>query len=213
MARESAEVLVWVDCEMSGLDLGRDVLLEVAVLVTDSELNVLDPDGLDLVLAAPAEALEKMVEVVQRMHAESGLIDAVRTATLSVPAAQAQLLAYVRRFVPEPGRAPLCGNSIATDRGFLARDMPELDAWLHYRMVDVSSVKELCRRWYPKVYYNAPVKAGGHRALADIRESIDELRYYRSTVFVPPPGPDTDTARAAATAVAGAAAAPPAEPA
>lgn len=203
MARDAGDPLVWIDCEMTGLDLSRDLLLEVAVLVTDSELNVLDGDGLDLVLGAPAQALESMVEVVARMHTESGLLAEAARSPLTLPTAQEQLLGYIRQFVPEPGRAPLCGNSIATDRGFLSRDMPELDAWLHYRMIDVSSVKELCRRWFPRVYYQAPAKAGGHRALADIRESIDELRYYRSTVFVPPPGPDSGTARAAAEAVSG----------
>lgn len=198
-----SDVLVWVDCEMTGLDLTRDALVEVAVLVTDSELTVLDETGLDLVLTAPQETLDAMLDVVRDMHTHSGLLDEIATATTTVEEAQQQVLDYVRRFAPEPRKAPLCGNSVATDRGFLARDMPEFDAWLHYRIVDVSSIKELCRRWYPRVYFNAPAKNGGHRALADIRESIRELRYYRSTVFVPDPGPDTPTARAAAEAVTG----------
>jgi len=186
--------LVWIDCEMTGLDLVHDRLIEVAVLVTDGELAVLD-EGLDLVIDAPAEALDAMVPVVRQMHEDSGLTEAVRAASLTVADAEQQLLAYIQQFVPEAGKAPLCGNSIATDRGFLARDMPALDAFLHYRMIDVSSVKELARRWYPRAYYNAPAKQGGHRALADIRESVEELRYYRATVFVPQPGPTTDETR------------------
>lgn len=194
------DLLVWIDCEMTGLDLGSDRLLEVACLVTDAELNVLG-DGVDLVLAAPEESLAAMEPVVAQMHAASSLTAAVRQSRLSVREAERQILAYVREHVPEPRRAPLCGNSIATDRGFLARDMPELDAHLHYRMVDVSSVKELARRWYPRAYYAAPEKRGGHRALADIQESVRELRYYRQAVFVPPPGPTTEEARALAAAV------------
>ncbi|HMA46283.1 MAG TPA: oligoribonuclease [Frankiaceae bacterium] len=194
------DLLVWIDCEMTGLDLVADRLLEVACLVTDAELNVLG-DGVDLVLAAPEESLAAMEPVVAQMHAASGLTAAVRQSHLSVQEAERQILAHVREHVPEPRRAPLCGNSIATDRGFLARDMPELDAHLHYRMVDVSSVKELARRWYPRAYYAAPEKRGGHRALADIQESVRELRYYRQAVFVPPPGPTTEEARALAAAV------------
>ncbi len=186
--------LVWIDCEMTGLDLVNDRLIEVAVLVTDGELTMLD-EGLDLVIGAPADALAAMVPVVREMHEESGLTEAVRAASLSVAEAEQRVLAYIQQFVPEAGKAPLCGNSIATDRSFLARDMPTLDAFLHYRMIDVSSVKELARRWYPRAYYNAPTKQGGHRALADIRESVEELRYYRATVFVPQPGPTTDETR------------------
>ncbi len=189
--------MVWIDCEMTGLDLTRDALVEVAALVTDSELNILDP-GIDIVVAADDEVLAGMNDIVREMHTSSGLLEAIRASTASVAEAEAQVLDYIRRFVPERRKAPLCGNSIATDRGFLARDMPALDDWLHYRMIDVSSIKELARRWYPRVYFNAPAKAGGHRALADIRESIEELRYYRATVFVPQPGPDSDAARAAA---------------
>lgn len=191
------EPLVWIDCEMTGLDPARDVLVEIAVVVTDSELSLLD-DGIDLVLATEAGKLAGMEPVVREMHTESGLLEALSSATTTVAEAEQQVLDYVRRFVPERRKAPLCGNSIATDRTFLARYMPQLDDHLHYRMVDVSSIKELCRRWYPRVYFNAPAKAGGHRALADIVESINELRYYREAVFVPAPGPDTDAARAAA---------------
>ena len=201
--------LVWIDCEMTGLDVGSDLLIEVAALVTDSELTVLG-EGVDVVIGASAEQLERMPAVVREMHAASGLTEAVVASTVTVQEAEQQVLAYVRAWVPE-GKAPLCGNSIATDRGFLARDMPELDAWLHYRMVDVSSVKELARRWYPKAYFNAPKKGGGHRALADIQESVQELRYYRSTVFVPPPGPTAEEASVAAAAVTQAA--PPMSPA
>ncbi|MFL6136513.1 MAG: oligoribonuclease [Frankiaceae bacterium] len=189
--------LVWIDCEMTGLDADRDVLLEVAAVVTDSELHVLD-DGIDVVVSASDDALGGMVDVVREMHAVSGLTEAVRASTTSVAEAEQLVLAYVRSHVPEPGRAPLCGNSIATDRGFLSRYMPQLDGYLHYRMVDVSSVKELVRRWYPRVYFASPTKHGGHRALADIRESIDELRYYRAAVFVAQPGPDSEQAQAIA---------------
>ena len=177
--------LVWIDLEMTGLDPDTDVILEIAALVTDSDLEPVG-EGIDLVVSQPAEKLETMVPVVVEMHAASGLTDAVKVATLTLAEAEAQVLEWLKMHVPEPKRAPLCGNSIATDRGFLAKYMPELDAWLHYRMVDVSSIKELARRWYPKAYGGAPVKAGGHRALADITESVAELRYYRSTIFVPP---------------------------
>jgi oligoribonuclease len=198
---DSAGHLVWIDCEMTGLDLTRDKLIEVAVLVTDSDLNVLDP-GLDLVISADDAALEGMVEVVTEMHAKSGLTEAVRASTLTVAEAEQQLLAYVKRFVPERRTAPLCGNSIGTDRGFLARDMPELDDHLHYRMIDVSSIKELARRWFPRVYFAQPQKGLAHRALADIIESVRELAYYRQTLFVDGPGPSTSQAQAAASRVA-----------
>jgi oligoribonuclease len=194
---DSAGHLVWIDCEMTGLDLTKDRLVEVAVLVTDSELNVLDP-GLDLVINAPDDLLDGMTEVVAEMHAKSGLTDAVRASTLTVAEAEQQVLAYIKRFVPERRGAPLCGNSIATDRGFLARDMPELDDHLHYRMVDVSSIKELARRWFPRVYFAQPPKGLAHRALADIIESVRELAYYRRTLFVPAPGPSGDEAQTAA---------------
>jgi oligoribonuclease len=201
------ERLVWIDCEMTGLELRSDSLIEIAVLVTDSELNVLDDEGLDIVIAAPHGALEAMTPFVRDMHAGSGLTEAVRASAVTLADAEQQVLAYVKRFVPEPKKAPLCGNSIATDRAFLARDMPALDAYLHYRMVDVSSVKELARRWYPRAYFASPAKNGGHRALADIRESIDELRYYRAAVFVPPPGPSTEECQAIAAGILGDAAA------
>jgi oligoribonuclease len=182
---------------MTGLDLGKDKLIEVAALVTDPELNVLG-EGVDLVIHADDAALDAMPPVVRDMHAKSGLTEEVRRSALTMAEAEEQILAYVREFVPNPRTAPLCGNSIATDRGFLARDMPTLDAHLHYRMIDVSSIKELCRRWYPRVYFGQPPKGLAHRALADIRESIRELEYYRRTVFVPLPGPDVETAKAIA---------------
>ncbi|MGH3759676.1 oligoribonuclease [Actinophytocola sp.] len=195
--------LVWIDCEMTGLDLGKDALIETAVLVTDSELNILD-DGVDVVIHVDDTALDAMPDVVRDMHAKSGLTDAVRASSVTLADAEKQVLDYVRRHIPEARTAPLCGNSIATDRGFIARDMPALDAHLHYRMVDVSSIKELCRRWYPRIYYAQPDKGLAHRALADIRESIRELIYYRGTAFVPPPGPTSEQAKAVADAVLGA---------
>src|SRR5262250_2820495 len=185
--------LVWIDCEMTGLDLASDALIEIACLVTDGDLVVLD-GGLDLIIKPPAEALDQMQPVVREMHTASGLL-AELPSGVTLAEAQDQVLSYVRGHVAEPKKAPLCGNSIATDRSFIARDMPLLDAYLHYRMVDVSSIKELARRWYPRVYFASPPKHGGHRALADIRESIQELRYYRETVFVPLPGPDSVRAR------------------
>ncbi|KOG90478.1 oligoribonuclease [Streptomyces varsoviensis] len=188
--------MVWIDCEMTGLSLSDDALIEVAALVTDSELNVLG-DGVDIVIRPPAEALVTMPEVVRRMHTSSGLLAELDAGT-TLEDAQQQVLAYIRKHVPDAGKAPLCGNSVGTDRGFLARDMPELESYLHYRIVDVSSVKELARRWYPRAYFNSPDKNGNHRALADIRESIAELRYYREAIFVPQPGPDSDTAKAIA---------------
>jgi oligoribonuclease len=185
--------MVWIDCEMTGLSLRHDALIEVAALVTDSELNILG-DGVDLVIKPPAEALESMPEVVREMHTASGLL-AELPGGMTLAEAEKQVLDYVRTFVKEPRKAPLCGNSVGTDRGFLARDMPSLEQHLHYRIVDVSSIKELSRRWYPRAYYNSPQKNGNHRALSDIRESIAELCYYREAVFVPPPGPDTETVR------------------
>jgi oligoribonuclease len=200
------EKLVWIDCEMTGLELSRDALIEIAVLVTDSELNVLD-EGLDIVIGCADEVLETMVPFVQQMHETSGLTELVRQSTVTLGQAERQVLDYIKRFVPEPRTAPLCGNSIATDRGFIIRDMPELDAHLHYRMIDVSSIKELARRWYRRVYFGQPPKGLAHRALADIYESVQELRYYRATIFVPPPGPTSEQAAAAAAAVLGDAAA------
>jgi oligoribonuclease len=195
--------LVWIDCEMTGLDLIRDALIEIACLVTDAELSVLD-EGVDLVIKPPPGAVEQMADVVREMHLTSGLLKEL-DGGITLEDAQDQVLAYVRQHAPEARKVPLCGNSIATDRTFIARDMPALDSHLHYRMVDVSSIKELARRWYPRAYFASPPKRGGHRALADIRESIQELRYYRETVFVPRPGPDSGTAREIASRIAGAA--------
>ena len=188
--------IVWIDCEMTGLDTERDLLVEIAALVTDSELNVLG-DGIDVVIHAPDEALENMAPVVQQMHSASGLTEEIRRSTVSVGEAEQMVLDYLRRWVPVAGSAPLAGNSIGTDKAFLARYMPELTAHLHYRMIDVSSIKELCRRWYPRIYFGQPDKGMSHRALADIRESIRELQYYRLTAFVPLPGPSTDEVRQA----------------
>ncbi|MEV4441417.1 oligoribonuclease [Streptomyces sp. NPDC049577] len=188
--------MVWIDCEMTGLSLSDDALIEVAALVTDSELNILG-DGVDIVIRPPAEALVTMPEVVRQMHTASGLLAELDGGT-TLEDAEQQVLAYIREHVPEAGKAPLCGNSVSTDRGFLLRDMPALERHLHYRIVDVSSVKELARRWYPRAYFGSPKKVGNHRALADIRESIAELRYYREAIFVPQPGPDSDTAKAIA---------------
>jgi oligoribonuclease len=195
-----ADLLVWIDCEMTGLDLGKDALIEVAALVTDPDLNVLG-DGVDLVIHADDEALGGMPDVVRDMHEKSGLTEEVRKSVVTVAEAEDRVLEYVTSFVKDPRTAPLCGNSIATDRGFLARDMPRLDAHLHYRMIDVSSIKELCRRWYPRVYFGQPAKGLAHRALADIRESIRELEYYRRAIFVPLPGPDVEQAKAIAAGI------------
>ncbi|WP_433364688.1 oligoribonuclease [Streptosporangium sp. CA-115845] len=188
-----SDLLVWIDCEMTGLDLGRDALVEVACVVTDGELNQLD-DGVDVVIKPPPESIEQMSEVVREMHTASGLLDALSEG-VTLAEAESMVLEYIKGHIKEPKKAPLCGNSISTDRSFLSRDMAAVDAFLHYRMIDVSSVKELARRWYPRVYFASPEKQGGHRALADIVESIRELRYYRAAVFVPQPGPDSATAR------------------
>lgn len=185
------DLLVWIDCEMTGLDLRRDALVEVAALVTDGDLNVLG-DGVDVIIAPPAEALAQMGDFVTQMHRHSGLLDELPSG-MTLAQAEGIVLDYVRTYVPEAGKAPLAGNTIGTDRSFLARDMPALESHVHYRNVDVSSIKELARRWYPRVVYSAPAKSGNHRALADIRESIEELRYYREAVFVPLPGPDRAT--------------------
>jgi len=194
-----SDLLVWIDCEMTGLDLGRDALVEVACVVTDGELNQLD-EGVDVVIKPPPESLEQMSEVVREMHTASGLLEALEGG-VTLAEAESMVLEYIRSHIREPKKAPLCGNSISTDRSFLARDMPAVDGFLHYRMIDVSSVKELARRWYPRVYFASPEKQGGHRALADIVESIRELRYYRAAVFVPQPGPDSATARELAESV------------
>lgn len=191
---KSIENLVWIDCEMTGLDVEKDSLVEIAVLITDSDLNVLDEQGLGVVIKPRKESLAKMGDYVTQMHQESGLLELLDSG-LAIEQAEAKILDYVKSFAPEAGTAPLAGNSIGTDRMFLNRYMPKLDAHLHYRNVDVSSIKELTRRWYPKVYFQLPKKSGGHRALADIRESIAELRYYRQTVFVDQPGPESDQAK------------------
>jgi oligoribonuclease len=189
--------IVWVDCEMTGLDLGSDALVEVACVVTDGELNELDA-GVTVVIRPPDEPFAAMPDVVREMHTASGLITEIPDGT-TLAAAEALVLDYIKSHVPEARKAPLAGSSVYVDRGFIARDMPGLDAWLHYRLVDVSSFKELIRRWYPRVYFSAPAKRGNHRALADARESIAELRYYRDTVLVPQPGPDTNASREIAT--------------
>jgi oligoribonuclease len=188
--------LVWIDCEMTGLDLAVDELVEIAVVVTDFELRPLDA-GFHIVIKPDDSAMANMSEFVTEMHRSSGLLEEIST---GVSLAEAEFLAleYIQRHVPAEGKAPLAGNTIGTDRMFLATYMPRIDRWLHYRNVDVSSIKELARRWYPRAYIHAPAKDGGHRALADILESIRELAYYRQAVFVPQPGPTSDGARAAA---------------
>ena len=193
--------LVWIDCEMTGLDIVADATIEVAALVTDFDLNVLG-EGVDIVIKPPPEALDQMVEFVRNMHVSSGLLDELDSGT-TLDDAQEQVLAYVKEHCADGSRPPLAGNTVATDRTFLARDMPELEQFLHYRIVDVSSIKELSRRWFPRAYFQAPAKLGNHRALADIQESIEELRYYREAVFVPSPGPDSSTAKGIARRHAG----------
>lgn len=193
------DILVWIDCEMTGLSLEDDALIEIAALVTDYDLNVLD-DGVDIIIKPPAAALEQMNEFVTTMHTTSGLITELDSG-VTLKEAEDQVLDFIRGHVTEPRKAPLAGNSIATDRAFIARDMTQLDEWLHYRMVDVSSIKVLAKQWYPRAYFNAPEKGGNHRALADIIESIEELRYYRETVFWPAPGVSSDEAKAAAEAI------------
>lgn len=191
--RSGAGRLVWIDCEMTGLDLVADALIEVAILVTDSDLQVLG-EGVDLVIRPPDQAIAQMDDFVRQMHVSSGLLEVLAEGT-TLAAAQEQVMGYLQEWVPEPGKAPLAGNTVSTDRAFLTRDLPELEAHLHYRIVDVSSIKELARRWYPRAYFAAPAKTGGHRALGDIRDSIAELRYYREAVFRPAPGLDTPTLR------------------
>jgi oligoribonuclease len=190
--------LVWIDCEMTGLDLAVDELVEVAVVVTDYDLKLLD-EGLTIVIKPDKTALANMGEFVTSMHAASGLLEEIPNGK-TLAEAEYEVLEYILRFVPEHNTAPLAGNTIGTDRAFLAKYMPRVDAHLHYRSVDVSSIKELSRRWYPRVFFQSPTKNGGHRALADILESIRELDYYRAAVFVAPPGPTSDEAQAAATA-------------
>lgn len=185
--------LVWIDCEMTGLDLTADALIEVAVLVTDGDLAVLG-EGIDVIIRPPDEALAQMGDFVRNMHTQSGLLDVLADG-MAMADAEKVALDYIREYVPEERKAPLAGNTIGTDRSFLARDMPALESHVHYRNVDVSSIKELLRRWYPRVYFAAPAKGGNHRALADIQESIEELRYYREAAFVAEPGPTSEQAR------------------
>jgi oligoribonuclease len=188
--------LVWIDCEMTGLDLSVDELVEVAVVITDYELVPVDP-GFRVVIKADQAVLDQMNDIVRTMHTTSGLLDEI-PGGVSLADAEYQVNEYILKFVPEAQTAPLAGNTIGTDRAFLAKYMPRIDAHLHYRSVDVSSIKELSRRWFPRVYFQAPAKAGGHRALADILESIRELDYYRRALFVAPPGPTSEEAQAAA---------------
>ncbi|QWC85918.1 oligoribonuclease [Nocardioidaceae bacterium] len=194
--------LVWIDCEMTGLDLEADALIEVAALVTDFDLTVIG-DGVQVVVKPPAPALEQMGDFVRDMHVSSGLLPELEHG-VTLAEAEDQVIAFLREHCPDGSRPPLAGNSIGTDRAFLARDMPRLESSLHYRNVDVSSVKELARRWYPRAYYASPEKTGNHRALADIQESIEELRYYREAIFVPQPGPDSASARSIAATHGGA---------
>ncbi len=193
----SHDRLVWIDCEMTGLDVKRDQLVEIAVIVTDADLVELD-EGVNIIIRPEdLSILDGMDDVVRDMHTSSGLLDLIPSG-VSLAEAEAEVLAYVQQHVPEARKAPLAGSSVYVDRGFISRDMPGLDAHLHYRLVDVSSIKELARRWYPRSYFASPEKKGNHRALGDIRDSIGELRYYRDAVFVPAPGPDTESARATA---------------
>ncbi|WP_430645378.1 oligoribonuclease [Agromyces sp. GXS1127] len=196
----SSDRLVWIDCEMTGLDLEVDELVEIAVVITDYDLQPVD-GGLDIVIKPDASALESMGDFVRAMHTQSGLIEEIPNG-VSVADAEYQVLEYVLKHVPDEQKAPLAGNSIGTDRAFISRFMPRLDAHLHYRNVDVSSIKELARRWYPRAYFNAPAKDGGHRALADILESIRELQYYRRAVFVADPGPTSQELQAISAEVA-----------
>ncbi|MBF4995445.1 oligoribonuclease [Arthrobacter gandavensis] len=187
------ERIVWIDCEMTGLDISTDALIEVAVLVTDSELNILG-EGVDVVIRPEASALEQMGDFVRQMHTTSKLLDEL-PGGMTLAEAEAEVIEYITKWVPEPKKAQLAGNSVGTDRMFLARDMPEVIDYLHYRIIDVSTIKELARRWYPRAYFQSPAKNGGHRALGDIQDSINELRYYREAIFVPAPGPDSAAAK------------------
>jgi oligoribonuclease len=194
------EYIVWADCEMTGLDIEKDEICEIAVIVTDDQLKPVD-EGIQVVIKPSSAAMANMGDFVRQMHTESGLLSELESG-VSIESAQEQVLAYLSKFITEPKTAPLAGNSIGTDRMFIIRQMPKLDAFLHYRNIDVSSLKELVRRWYPRVYFQLPKKIGSHRALADIRESIQELAYYRLAVLVPEPGPDSDKAKQIAKKVA-----------
>ena len=193
MSEKLNDSIVWIDCEMTGLDLQSDALIEIAVLVTDGSLTVFG-EGVDLIIKPPQLAIDNMPEIVRQMHTSSGLLEALEHG-ITLREAEIQIMEYIRRFVPEARKVPLAGNTIGTDRAFIARDMQELDLHLHYRVIDVSSIKELARRWYPRAYFASPKKLGNHRALGDIKDSITELAYYRRAIFVPLPGPDTDTSR------------------
>ena len=188
-----SDYIVWVDCEMTGLDVEIDEICEIGVVVTDGELNVIDP-GLQLVIKPSDTALQNMGEFVTQMHTDSGLINEIPNG-ISITQAEAKVMEYIKQWVLDERTAPLAGNSIGTDRMFLNRQIPNLDKFLHYRNIDVSSLKELARRWYPRVYFQLPKKSGNHRALADILESIQELRYYRKAILVAEPGPDSETAK------------------
>ena len=185
--------LIWIDCEMTGLSLENDVLVEIAVLATDADLNLIG-EGVDVVIRADSEQLNGMSEFVTQMHTTSGLITEIPNG-ITCAAAEELILSYLESSGIRPGKSPLAENSVSVDRNFIARDMPRLTEFLHYRTVDVSSIKELVRRWHPRVYFNAPAKSGNHRALGDIKDSINELRYYRETVFLPAPGLDTEKIR------------------
>lgn len=207
----SNDYLVWIDCEMTGLDLEHDALVEVAALVTDGDLNVLG-EGIDVVIRPSETALKQMGDFVRNMHTSSGLLDELEQGVTTAEAEE-QVLVYLRQQIPAGKRPPLAGNTIGTDRAFLAKEMTALETFVHYRNVDVSSIKELARRWFPRSYYQSPAKQGNHRALADIQESIEELRFYREAVFVPMPGPDSATAKEIASrhagSITGAVATPP----
>ncbi|MDJ0319801.1 oligoribonuclease [Pseudarthrobacter sp. PS3-L1] len=193
------ERIVWIDCEMTGLDTVNDALIEVAALVTDSELNILG-DGVDVVIKPDEVSLANMGDFVRTMHTTSGLLKELPEGK-TMAEAEELVMAYIKEWVPEPRKAPLAGNSVGTDRVFLARDMPSIVEHLHYRIIDVSTIKELSRRWFARAYFQSPAKNGGHRALGDIQDSIQELRYYREAVFVPAPGPDSATAQKIARAI------------
>jgi oligoribonuclease len=194
----NAEHLVWIDCEMTGLDIAIDELVEVAVVITDWELQPVHP-GFSIVIKPDDTALANMGEFVTKMHSDSGLLEEI-PAGVSLADAEYAVLEYILKYVPVGQQAPIAGNTIGTDRTFLAKYMPRVDSHLHYRSVDVSSIKELARRWYPRIYFNSPEKNGGHRALADILESIRELDYYRSSLFVAAPGPTTEDVQAISSA-------------
>ncbi len=188
-----SDYIVWVDCEMTGLEVTIDEICEIGVVVTDGNLNVQDP-GLQIVIKPSDAALANMGDFVKQMHTDSGLIEEIPQG-ITIAEAEQQVLEYIKQWVTEERTAPLAGNSIGTDRMFLNRQMPQLDKFLHYRNIDVSSLKELSRRWFPRVYFQLPKKTGNHRALADILESIQELRYYRKAILVEEPGPDSETAK------------------